>query len=170
MLGCNISRTFALRSIFASDPYLFLIYSILVLVFTFTFMVRIIEGPIAKIDKDGIDFSVVQNCIWNIIVTMTTVGYGDYYPKTIIGRIVILLAALSGTTLISFMVIALQNYLKFTDNQAKVNFYFEKRLRMKKVRKIFRQKLKLALRSIFILRINMLFRRKYMLMLCRMGM
>lgn len=42
---------------------------------------------------------------------MTTVGYGDYYPKTLPGRIVIICAAITGVVLISILVVALNNYL-----------------------------------------------------------
>jgi potassium intermediate/small conductance calcium-activated channel subfamily N protein 2 len=124
MLGVEITRTFALRSIFASDPYFFLIYSIAILVFTFTFMIRVIEGPVSLILKDSIDYNIIQNCIWNVIVTMTTVGYGDYVPRSFFGRMVMIFAALTGTTLLSFMVVALQFYLRFSENEAKVTKLF----------------------------------------------
>jgi potassium intermediate/small conductance calcium-activated channel subfamily N protein 2 len=83
-------------------------------------MIRIVEGPVWYLDNDSINFNVIQNCIWCVVVTMTTVGYGDYYPKTNLGRFILMLAVYTGTTLVSFMVVALQNYLKFTDNQIKV--------------------------------------------------
>lgn len=38
-------------------------------------MMRIIEGPISLIDNDGIDLTVFQNCVWLIVVTMTTGNY-----------------------------------------------------------------------------------------------
>ena len=38
---------------------------------------------------------------------MATVGYGDYYPKTLPGRIVIVLASIVGVVLVSILVVAL---------------------------------------------------------------
>ena len=42
---------------------------------------------------------------------MTTVGYGDYYPKTIPGRSVAVCAAVMGVILGSLLIVALSNYL-----------------------------------------------------------
>ena len=124
MLGTRISRVFALRCMFASSPYAVILISIFIFIFTYSFMMRIIEGPVNNLDKDTINFNLIQNCIWNVVVSMTTVGYGDYYPKTNLGRLVIMVAVFTGTTLVSFMVVALQYYMRFTGNQIKVNYIF----------------------------------------------
>jgi hypothetical protein len=42
---------------------------------------------------------------------MTTVGYGDYYPVTYPGRIIIFLVAIWGVFLMSLLVVALNNFL-----------------------------------------------------------
>ena len=43
---------------------------------------------------------------------MTTVGYGDYYPKSISGRMVIVFAAVSGIIVSSLLIVSLWAYLK----------------------------------------------------------
>jgi hypothetical protein len=40
---------------------------------------------------------------------MTTVGYGDICPKTIVGKFFAMMAALSGAVVISLVVMAVQN-------------------------------------------------------------
>jgi hypothetical protein len=45
--------------------------------------------------------------MWCIIITMTCVGYGDYYPSTHIGRIVAFSASLLGNLLMAVMVVSL---------------------------------------------------------------
>ncbi len=55
-----------------SDPYIFLFLVSAVIILTFSYMLRIIEGPVSIIDKDDIDLTVFQNCVWLIVVTMTT--------------------------------------------------------------------------------------------------
>ncbi len=136
MLGIEISIGFALKSIFISYPYFLIVYTILVFVFVYTFTIRIIEGPVSKLLKDNIDYTIPQNCLWNVIVTMTTVGYGDYSPRSTLGRFVMVSSSIVGTMLISFMVVALQNYFKFNENELKVTMTL-KRLQMKLDKKSF---------------------------------
>lgn len=41
-----------------------------------------------------------------MVITMTTVGYGDIYPSTVFGRSLVMLAAFWGTFLISLMIMS----------------------------------------------------------------
>lgn len=43
--------------------------------------------------------------VYTTIITMSTVGYGDLSPRTMIGKIIMLIAALWGAFLISLMVL-----------------------------------------------------------------
>jgi hypothetical protein len=45
--------------------------------------------------------------MWCTIITMATVGYGDFYPETHIGRVIAILACIWGNFLISLMVVSL---------------------------------------------------------------
>ncbi len=50
---------------------------------------------------------------------MATVGYGDYYPKTILGRIMAILAAISGIILSSSLIVSMSAYLTMQANETK---------------------------------------------------
>jgi hypothetical protein len=42
---------------------------------------------------------------------MGTIGYGDYYPTTYLGRIVAFFAAISGIIMASLLILTLSKYL-----------------------------------------------------------
>jgi hypothetical protein len=50
---------------------------------------------------------------------MTTVGYGDIYPKTLMGRNVGILVCFWGVFIVSFFVVTLNNMLTFNANEEK---------------------------------------------------
>ena len=69
----------------------------------------------------GMDFGYYWNCIWCIIITMTTVGYGnifyvkftgDYFPASLPGRVIMFITSIWGVFIVSMMVVALTNTLQ----------------------------------------------------------
>lgn len=48
---------------------------------------------------------------WNVVITLASVGYGDIYPRTNIGRIITFILCICGVSIISLLVLAIQNYL-----------------------------------------------------------
>ena len=47
--------------------------------------------------------------LWLVIITLTTVGYGDVFPCTVPGRIVSITIALSGALLMAIIVTIVTN-------------------------------------------------------------
>ena len=70
--------------------------------------------------------------MWNVIITLTTVGYGDYYPKSTFGRIIGILTAFWGVFFVSLFVVALTNTLDFEESELRA-FILLKRLFTRKV-------------------------------------
>jgi len=62
-------------------------------------------------------FRYATNGWWNSIVTMTTVGYGDVYPMTDSGRVVIFLTAIIGLILISLYISALNSAIRLNKQE-----------------------------------------------------
>ena len=52
------------------------------------------------------------NCFWTILVSMTTVGYGDYFPKSVLGRFIISIVIILGTFI---MALNINNFQSKTD-------------------------------------------------------
>ena len=53
------------------------------LIIMFAYMLMVFERPV-----DNGTLGHYANCIWLIIITMTTVGYGDEFPVTVLGRVI----------------------------------------------------------------------------------
>ena len=71
----------------------------------------------------GLNWDYVWNGLWCVIATMTTVGYGDYYPRTYLGRGVVILAAVMGALFVSLMVVAMSNSSMFDHAESRVIFF-----------------------------------------------
>jgi hypothetical protein len=78
----------------------------------YAYQLKIFEAPLSE--ASGQNFNVYTNTLWVTIITITTVGYGDIYPKTHIGRMVGITACLSGYVMISLFVITLTNMLNMS--------------------------------------------------------
>jgi len=82
----------------------------------FGHLLRIFELPYFRLDTDSADtFNAMDryfNSIWCVIITMTTVGYGDMAPSTDFGRLVAMMTALWGTFLISIVVVTVGSVFK----------------------------------------------------------
>jgi hypothetical protein len=76
MIGSKLTRLFAVRSLIVVYPYKFLIISGTIVTLTLALMIRIVEGPVYAITPNSQsiknDYRLLQNCVWNILVTMTT--------------------------------------------------------------------------------------------------
>ena len=57
------------------------------------------------------------NALWLIVITLTTVGYGDISPCTFPGRIVAMISALWGAFLISLLVVTVSSIFDLNNNQ-----------------------------------------------------
>ena len=62
----------------------------------------VIGGFIVKLLEPG-DITQENNPFWWAIVTMTTVGYGDFSPETPAGRLVAVLIMFAGISLVSLL-------------------------------------------------------------------
>jgi potassium intermediate/small conductance calcium-activated channel subfamily N protein 2 len=57
--------------------------------------------------------------MWNVIITLTSVGYGELYPKTFFGRIVGIIICFWGVFIVSFFVVTVTNMLNFSSSEEK---------------------------------------------------
>ena len=116
---------FALKAELKFRPFIILFLSIIIIVALCAFALRTFEyGVINPKEEyknliDGNDLVYLLNCFWVIIITMVTVGYGDLYPRSHLGRGIVIIAAILGMLLTSLMIVSLGNLTEFTEQEKK---------------------------------------------------
>ena len=117
--GCEASHRFMLKAMFKEKPYLILVSSMSLSIIIFGFAVRTIERPYNDDNGNEQNYDYVWNSMWLVVITMCTVGYGDFFPRTHIGRFIIVIACFYGIFLISMMVVTLTESSEFTKSESR---------------------------------------------------
>ena len=114
MYDCESGYMFALKCLMRKSPERIVMMGLIISIPCFGYLLRICERPIVRTisDPSQWNFDSYLDCMWNVIITITTVGYGDYYAKTLLGRIVIFICSIWGAFVVSLMVVALTNILE----------------------------------------------------------
>lgn len=108
MQSCDIDENllFVIKCLLKKYPYMFFIFCLFISILIFSFGIRICELPLA-IRLEDESFESYATTIWVVMITMTTVGYGDYTPKTVPGRTMGFVLCIWGVFLMSMIVIIL---------------------------------------------------------------
>lgn len=133
MYGCESSTMFAIRALMEKNPFKFNSSILLLSIAIFGQAVRICEAPLSRItpEMDHFDY---QNSMWSVILTMTTVGYGDIYPRTFAGRVMIFIVSMVGVVIVSIVVVTVMNIFQMSPLESKAYTVIKKiniRKRMK---------------------------------------
>lgn len=111
--GADAGYSFALKALMKEKPWTVLGVALLVSVFVFGYCLRIFERIIDP------EFNWIATSFWNVLITMTTVGYGDYFPQSNAGRVVGIICSFWGVFIVSMFVVALTNMLEFNSPESK---------------------------------------------------
>jgi voltage-gated potassium channel len=75
---------------------------------------------LAEHHHQGANINKLEDALWWAVVTISTVGYGDFYPVTIVGRIIAVFVMLSGIGIFVLQVSFLsQRRLQRTESKLK---------------------------------------------------
>jgi len=113
--GAQAGSWFATRGLMATYPAAFLVVLFFGGALVAGWMLHILESPLSA--YTNIDYS-FKNTLWLVLISMTTVGYGDLYPCSTPGRIVVIIACIWGVVILSLVVLALTTQLEPTPAQA----------------------------------------------------
>lgn len=97
------SIPFVFRCIMQEYPFQLIMTLLLVGIAVFGYALRIAETPVSLKDK-ALDLTGYFDCCWCSMITMTTVGFGDYYPRSTLGRFVMFFNTIYGMIVTSLMV------------------------------------------------------------------
>lgn len=134
--GCEANFMFALKSLMQQKPWIVLSVALPMSILVFGYMLLVFESPLNEIS--GQDFSQLVNCMWNVIITLSSVGFGDIYPKTFFGRWIGIIICFWGVFIISFFVVTITNILLFTSAEKKaynqlIKLFYKSQLKKKAV-------------------------------------
>jgi hypothetical protein len=124
MNGFNTDLFFSFKGNVRGNP--FEIYGLIfaVIFFFFSYGIRIFERALDS--KTGLQFGNYWNCLWCLIITMTTVGYGDSTPSTEMGQFLVIMSCFCGVMLLSMLIVAITNILNLSGNEQSIYIMLER--------------------------------------------
>jgi hypothetical protein len=130
MMSRQLNMLFSFRALFIRHTAIVLIYTFLIICLALAYMLKVISEPIQNTSEKS-SFKNFANCFWYALITMTTVGYGDIYPKTTLQRIICCIYAFSGMVIIALLSSFFQKSLNLSTKE-KNSLNFTKRVDDKK--------------------------------------
>lgn len=113
MHGCQANYEYALKCLFKDSPALLILLFFTASIILFAYAIQLCERPLFRSHpKNAINLENFGNAIWFTMITMTTVGFGDYYPITPFGRLIILFVVVWGIFIVSIMVVVVTHTLQ----------------------------------------------------------
>jgi Ion channel len=106
---------FSVRCMMKTHPFM-IIYGISFFSFLLLgVLLRVCERPYT--DVSNLNFESFENSIWNTGITMATIGFGDLYPSTILGRVIGITCAMWGGFVFSMIVFTFESMLELDTQQ-----------------------------------------------------
>ena len=102
MKGIDISFGFAVKCLNQEYPATMLFSSLFLMVLVTGYQLHVLESPMN--DISGQNYRSLANCFCNFVITTCTVGYGELYPKTWLGRAVGIVISFYGVVFVSVLV------------------------------------------------------------------
>lgn len=120
--GCEANTGFAMKASLKENPYASLLFAFVASALVLGVSVTNFEGPLNEyliLDPGSQQNFTLWNGMWLVIITMTTVGFGDFYCRSHVARFCSVLSIFWGTFLTSLMVVTLTNSMTLDTKEAK---------------------------------------------------
>jgi hypothetical protein len=133
MLGAECDTVFILKCLLKQSPLKYVSGCFVMGIFVCGSIFMIAESPLDRILSNYQPHTFINSC-WASICTMTTVGYGEIFPRTILGRLTGLICAIYGTGIVSLMLVIFTNFYQMDSAQGRA-FTVIKRLKIRDLMK-----------------------------------
>lgn len=110
--------SFSMKALIKERPGITVFLTALISILWLAYLLRIFER-IAYESQGQKVFDSYFSSVWNVIITMTTVGYGDIAAISDYGRVISILNALWGAFIISLLVASIGRIFELNDGQAR---------------------------------------------------
>ena len=100
MMGKKLDLFFSFKCLFIRYKPIMLVYCFLVISTILSYLIKIVSLPLPK----KLNFKNLGDYYWYVIITMTTVGYGDIYPNTTLSRFIGCGCAIAGSVVIALII------------------------------------------------------------------
>jgi hypothetical protein len=114
------SLDFSLKALLKSKPLTLYIIAAIVSIVFFSLSIQIFEREIQD------PFNNYLTSVYYVLVTMATLGYGDYSAKTNEGRIIGMIACIFGVFLMSMIIISVNNLLEMSKGEQNALYIINK--------------------------------------------
>lgn len=123
MYGCNNGYQYAFKCLFSDIPIYFVMAQFLISLPLLACCLLMCESPINYNlgQTNPMDFTKIFNNMWCIFITMTTTGYGDFFPRTNYGRILDTVIAIWGSFIFSLIVRVLSSLINLESSEQKAH-------------------------------------------------
>ena len=116
MNGFEVDSGFGLKAMMNAEPVNMMVIACLLTILFFGLIVREFEKKMLYPGRTY-NYDYMINSYWCIVLTMTTVGYGEVFPVTLFGRQFTILASIIGNTVMSQVIVTLTNLIELSSEE-----------------------------------------------------
>jgi Ion channel len=106
--------SFSFKALIKERPGITVFLTALISIMWLAYLLRIFER-VAYEEQGQKVFDSYFTSVWNVVITMTTVGYGDIASVSVYGRLISMVNAIWGAFIISLLVASIGKIFELTD-------------------------------------------------------
>lgn len=114
--GFTANTRFCFKCYVIKRPFSTVLSTLVVAILISAYILKVLERPMHE-EHGNYYFSYYLNSIYQVVITMTTVGYGDYTPWTPLGKVLSIGNAIFGGFIVTLTIVTLSGIFNFSMTQ-----------------------------------------------------